>query len=43
MADEWEAEAAAAFKLMEGEKAKGLQMKAEAFKDPAAFGLWEFA
>lgn len=34
---------AAAFELMEGEKAKGLQMKAEAFRDPAAFGLWEFA
>lgn len=34
---------AAALKAVEGEKAKGLYMKAEAFKDPTAFGLWEFA
>jgi hypothetical protein len=34
---------AAALKMVEGEKAKGLQMKAAAFRDPVALSLWEFA
>ncbi|CDI01266.1 putative Band 7 protein [Candidatus Competibacter denitrificans Run_A_D11] len=29
--------------LVEGEKAKGFELKAAAFGDPAAFTLWEFA
>lgn len=28
---------------VEGEKAKGFELKAAAFGDPAAFTLWEFA
>lgn len=32
-----------ALKLVEGEKAKGLQMKARAFRDPGAYSLWTFA
>ncbi len=32
-----------AIRLVEGEKADGLQLKARAFKDPAAYGLWTFA
>lgn len=28
---------------VEGEKAKGLQMRAQAFRDPSAFSMWEFA
>jgi len=30
-------------KLVEGERARGSQMKTQAFGDPAAFSLWEFA
>ena len=30
-------------KLVEGEKANGYQMKVEAFGDPVAFSMWEFA
>jgi len=30
-------------KMVEGEKAMGLQLKAKGFNDPVAFGLWEFA
>lgn len=29
--------------LVEGEKAKGLELKAQAFKDPTAYALWQFA
>ncbi|HMP89309.1 MAG TPA: SPFH domain-containing protein [Kiritimatiellia bacterium] len=32
-----------AIKLVEGEKANGLLLKAQAFGDPQAFALWEFA
>ncbi len=34
---------AAAIKMVEGEKANGLLLKATAFGDPQAFALWEFA
>lgn len=34
---------ASAIKLVEGELARGLQLKATALNDPIAFGLWEFA
>lgn len=34
---------AAAIKMVEGEKAGGLQLKATAFGEPQAFALWEFA
>jgi hypothetical protein len=30
-------------KLIEGERARGSQMKTLAFGDPVAFSLWEFA
>jgi hypothetical protein len=30
-------------RMVEGEKAKGLQLKAQAFGDPAAFNLWSLA
>jgi regulator of protease activity HflC (stomatin/prohibitin superfamily) len=32
-----------AHKMVEGEKARGLQMKAEAFGDPSAYALWTLA
>ncbi len=35
--------AAESMKLVEGERALGSQMKTQAFGDPAAFSLWEFA
>ncbi len=39
-----EGEAAAqAVRLVEGERARGYQLKAAAFGDPEAFALWEFA
>jgi len=34
---------ATATKMVEGEKANGLLLKAQAFGDPQAFSLWEFA
>ncbi len=34
---------ATSVKMVEGEKAMGLQLKAKGFNDPVAFGLWEFA
>jgi hypothetical protein len=34
---------AAAITLVEGEEARGLQLKAEAFDDPGAYALWELA
>jgi hypothetical protein len=34
---------AQAVKMVEGERATGLQLKAEAFGDPAAYALWELA
>jgi hypothetical protein len=35
--------AAKVIELVEGEKAKGFEMKTSAFRDPQAFALWEFA
>ena len=34
---------ASAIKMVEGEKANGLQLKTKAFRDPSAFALWELA
>ena len=35
--------AADSMKMVEGERARGAQMKTEAFGDPVAFSLWELA
>lgn len=35
--------AAKVVELVEGEKAKGFELKTRAFRDPQAFALWEFA
>lgn len=35
--------AADSMKMVEGERARGAQMKTQAFGDPLAFSLWEFA